>query len=261
MHRLPTDSERKTIAGRQYHKCNNKPGSALRGLEGFQCNHWLREGDNKGCFDESGYEIDHIIEWSLTHDGNMDNLQALCTGCHKVKTKRFLREKKQQITKNYQFNESIFIKNLREEIIKIDINDYLSEKDVRKQYKILYLRHHNKSINIIKPLYNKCCAELEKNISNYKLYEKYIYESNVNKLSKLKQFKENILKLKIMKEAWDRIIAEKEEDQFQKKMNDKEIYDIKLQLMRIKYESSQEISEMQKNYRKEKNNRFFNTFN
>ena len=44
----------------------------------------------KGCFDESGYEIDHIVEHSITNDDSLNNLQALCKMCHSVKTKRFM---------------------------------------------------------------------------------------------------------------------------------------------------------------------------
>ena len=40
------------------------------------------------AFDESGYQIDHIVE--LRHGGSNDtsNLQALCPACHSVKTSR-----------------------------------------------------------------------------------------------------------------------------------------------------------------------------
>ena len=49
---------------------------------------WEKQGGNKGSFDESGYEIDHIIEYSLTGNDSIENLQALCSMCHKTKTKR-----------------------------------------------------------------------------------------------------------------------------------------------------------------------------
>jgi hypothetical protein len=43
---------------------------------------------NGGYFDESGFQIDHIVE--VTHGGSNDitNLQVLCPSCHSVKTKR-----------------------------------------------------------------------------------------------------------------------------------------------------------------------------
>jgi hypothetical protein len=46
-----------------------------------------------GFFDESGYEIDHIDEFSKTHNNELSNLQLLCACCHKVKTKLFLKNK------------------------------------------------------------------------------------------------------------------------------------------------------------------------
>lgn len=68
------------------------PGSLLRGLEGYLCPFWLIEKD-KGSFDISGYEIDHVIEYAISENDNLDNLQALCINCHRVKTIRFNRDK------------------------------------------------------------------------------------------------------------------------------------------------------------------------
>lgn len=62
----------------------------------ISCPLWHSNKSNPGNFDEAGYEIDHIVEWSLTQNDNTDNLQALCPTCHKVKTKRFLINKKIQ---------------------------------------------------------------------------------------------------------------------------------------------------------------------
>lgn len=84
------ESVKKKIAGRQFYQCANRPNSNLRGLEGYNCPLWTKPGNEKGNFDEGGYEIDHIIEHSISQNDNEDNLQALCTTCHKVKTKRFL---------------------------------------------------------------------------------------------------------------------------------------------------------------------------
>lgn len=89
MSRKVTIAMKKQIAGRQYYKCNNKPGAKLIGLDDYKCPLWLSSEDNKGSFDNSGYEIDHITEWSITKNDNPDNLQALCKSCHCVKTKLF----------------------------------------------------------------------------------------------------------------------------------------------------------------------------
>ncbi len=84
-----SEALKKRVAGRQYYKCQNKPGLELRGLVDYKCPLWKISGECKGCFDESGYEIDHIIEHSISADDNEDNLQALCKLCHAVKTKRY----------------------------------------------------------------------------------------------------------------------------------------------------------------------------
>ena len=88
MSRKVSEGQKKIIAGRQQYKCANKPFSNLLKLEKYNCPLWERE-NNQGCFDESGYEIDHIIEHSLTGNDSLENLQALCVTCHRVKTKRF----------------------------------------------------------------------------------------------------------------------------------------------------------------------------
>ena len=48
---------------------------------------------NGGSFDQSGYDIDHIKEFSISHDDEIKNLQALCRSCHLVKTMIFLQHK------------------------------------------------------------------------------------------------------------------------------------------------------------------------
>jgi len=81
------------VAGKQKFKCANNPDTIIKGLENFECHVWKL---NNGDFDESCYEIDHKIEHCLTHDDSGDNLQALCTACHAVKTKRFISKQTQQ---------------------------------------------------------------------------------------------------------------------------------------------------------------------
>jgi len=93
MSRKVTVAQKKQIAATQRFKCNNKPGSNLLGLSGYNCPLWLSSDDNTGIFDKSGYEIDHITEWSLTKDDSLENLQALCLMCHRVKTTNFTMNK------------------------------------------------------------------------------------------------------------------------------------------------------------------------
>jgi 5-methylcytosine-specific restriction endonuclease McrA len=87
-----SESTKKSIVRQQRNRCANEPGLGknMRGLEGYQCPLWMI---NKGLFDESGYEIDHIIEYSPDKEDKKsdrkNNLQALCISCHSVKTRRF----------------------------------------------------------------------------------------------------------------------------------------------------------------------------
>ena len=70
--------------------CENKPHSYAPGCKGYICPLWK---SNNGLFDESGFQIDHIVE--VTHSGTneISNLQVLCPCCHSVKTKRCAKQK------------------------------------------------------------------------------------------------------------------------------------------------------------------------
>jgi 5-methylcytosine-specific restriction endonuclease McrA len=48
---------------------------------------------NEGKFDESGYQIDHILEVTNSGSNDSSNLQVLCPSCHSVKTKRCSKQK------------------------------------------------------------------------------------------------------------------------------------------------------------------------
>lgn len=68
---------------RQNYKC-------AASIKDYNCLLWII---NEGYFDESGYEFDHIDEYSITKDNSENNIQALCPNCHAVKTKRFKKNK------------------------------------------------------------------------------------------------------------------------------------------------------------------------
>jgi hypothetical protein len=90
----PTDAQKRMVAGRQSFKCANNLITTLKGLETYKCPLWQRaKDDNQGSFDQSGFELDHINELSITGDNSLDNFQALCKSCHSVKTKRFMMKK------------------------------------------------------------------------------------------------------------------------------------------------------------------------
>jgi hypothetical protein len=89
---LSVDFKRE-IAGKQHFKCANRPGSNLRGLQNYQCPLWKMSTD-RGSFDQAGYNINHIVEFSVSKDDSKSNLQALCPSCHACKTQRFQTSRK-----------------------------------------------------------------------------------------------------------------------------------------------------------------------
>jgi hypothetical protein len=118
---------KKQVAGRQRFQCNNRPGSSLQGLEIYNCPLWSQDSDVRGNFNESGYEIDHVTEWSLTKDDNIKNLQALCSMCHKVKTKHFMMTKRN--TKPVK-KESIKKESIKKEPIK---KEPIKKESIKKE--------------------------------------------------------------------------------------------------------------------------------
>ncbi len=138
----------------------------LNKLETYDCPLCNQLGENKGSFDEAGYEIDHIIEYSITHDDNDNNLQALCNNCHAVKTKEFMRNKNKY---------NIINPNLQEDI---DL-DLCSDFDIDCDYVNIDIDNINSSknnidtsnINIINQnIYNTNDCDIE--VCNLIEYEK-----------------------------------------------------------------------------------------
>jgi 5-methylcytosine-specific restriction endonuclease McrA len=66
-------------------QCANSPFLQAPGCKGFQCPMWKI---NNGYFDESGKQIDHIVEIKHGGTNELSNLQVLCPSCHSVKTRR-----------------------------------------------------------------------------------------------------------------------------------------------------------------------------
>ena len=65
--------------------CANRPLNFAPGCKGYMCPLWK---SGSGEFDESGMQIDHIIEVKHGGTNDLSNLQALCPCCHAVKTRR-----------------------------------------------------------------------------------------------------------------------------------------------------------------------------
>ena len=57
------------IAGKQHYQCANRPDSNLKGLNGYHCPLW-KLTEHRGIFDAACYDIDHIVEYSLTQNNN-----------------------------------------------------------------------------------------------------------------------------------------------------------------------------------------------
>lgn len=73
MSRKVSESIKKKIAGKQFFKCKNEPGSNL--IAGYDCPLWKSvDVKTRGSFDESGYEIDHIQEHSISKNDKQSNL-------------------------------------------------------------------------------------------------------------------------------------------------------------------------------------------
>lgn len=141
-----SEAKKRNVAGKQFFKCANKPGSKLDKLENYECPLWKKDND-KGSFDESGYDIDHIIEHALTQDDSIANLQALCKSCHSVKTKRFM------IKDNVNNKDNVGNKDMNIYILPL-INDdninYVNNANIKKFKTILngycYLSKYDKNM-------------------------------------------------------------------------------------------------------------------
>jgi len=81
-----TKSQKENVAARQYFKC-------AATVKDYTCPLWAKATEDKGCFGEEKYHIDHIHELWEGGDDSEDNLQALCLSCHAVKTKRNSKER------------------------------------------------------------------------------------------------------------------------------------------------------------------------
>lgn len=83
--RYISDKIKKEVLERQNYRCANNVN-----INGYLCLLWKYEN---GLFDNSGYQFDHIEEYCLSKNNNIENIQALCHNCHAVKTKLFMKHK------------------------------------------------------------------------------------------------------------------------------------------------------------------------
>ena len=153
MSRKLSEAAKKRIAGNQHYKCANKPGANLKGLGQYSCPLWkIKNKTIRGSFDAAGYDIDHIVEYSITQDDSDDNLQALCLNCHRSKTVDFIIEKsKKNSTKSIYIDSRQIIESLKS--IKMPMDT---------QYREIYAE------------YDKIYSEYDEIFSSYKdIYAEY----------------------------------------------------------------------------------------
>ena len=112
------------ILNRQSNKCANNPDNNAVGVKGYCCPMWLLYD---GVFDEAAYDIDHIIEHSDKGTNHINNLQALCPSCHRVKTNRYVSQKKPKYMPKLNSLE------MHEGIAYMDIEDVNKKKPGKKR--------------------------------------------------------------------------------------------------------------------------------
>lgn len=116
------DSRRITIASKQRFRCANFIDPSR--VPGYECP-FTRDG---GSFDESCFDIDHIIERCRGGSDDDSNLQALCLCCHGVKTRRFNMSNASRVATNEEDDEE------QEEEEETENEDYeLIEKSTPKR--------------------------------------------------------------------------------------------------------------------------------
>ena len=159
-----SEADKKRIAGRQFFRCNNKPGSILYGLENYECPLWQRNTDYKGNFDGAGYDIDHIIERSIGGTNDEDNLQALCPTCHAYKTRNFRSKKNNSSSEEENINYDSDNENNKKKIIIDSYENFMKYTIIskiiitNKTKKLGFLKFHNRPW---RRLYEKNDSEME----------------------------------------------------------------------------------------------------
>ena len=158
--RCATYDDKIKLLIKQQARCANKPGSNLYNIGDYECLLWkYKDQDNKGVFDDSGFEADHIVEYSICKDSSLSNLQLLCSNCHTVKTANFNKERRQISSipddntpdKNLKKNKSVNIKKNKSVNIKKNKSANIKKnKSVNiKKNKSVNIKK-NKSVNIKK---------------------------------------------------------------------------------------------------------------
>ncbi len=164
--RKVSESLKKSIAGNQFFKCANKPGYKIKGMNNYLCPLWAKQDINiRGSFDQSGYDIDHIIEHCISHNDDESNLQALCKSCHSVKTATFMRNRRTINTIIIDDSDTIDNAIIGDIIKPVQLHplfDFIKNKFILQ----------NKNINCTLSIF-------------YTIFSKYIHKNNLTYISKI----------------------------------------------------------------------------
>ncbi len=132
--RTLSEARKKLIAARQKFRCANRPGSNLKGLDNYMCLLWKEPGEDKGIFDESLYEIDHIDEFAISGNDSDDNLQALCNSCHAYKTRKFMMQSHKEKNINMEeYQDYVDNTNINDNWINYYLNTIISQEEINKE--------------------------------------------------------------------------------------------------------------------------------
>lgn len=103
-------------------------------VSGYRC----PVSDLGGCFDEMGYEIDHILEVNENGLNDLENLQALCYCCHRVKTNRYNHEKNKKKEKVEEEGDEEILEILQDQMqtIQNEIEELVNEEKKEKKFLI-----------------------------------------------------------------------------------------------------------------------------
>lgn len=156
--RKVSEALKKLIAGKQNYKCANKINTQV--VKNYNCPLWQNKQRN-GSFGEEGYQIDHIIEHSVSKNDAPENLQALCLSCHSVKTRRFMIQTVEMTEKEEEKKES--------DIYEIEIILDKRKKKNKNEYLIKWKGYN----------FSECTWEPKENILAPKILKKFEKEYKI----------------------------------------------------------------------------------
>jgi len=161
--RKVSEALKKLVAGRQKYKCANKINSHV--VKNYNCPLWENK-ERQGSFGEEGYQIDHIIEHSISKNDTQENLQALCLSCHSVKTRRFMIQTEDKIVSEQSDSKQ------SEKVYEIETLLDKRKKKNKTEYLVKW-KGYKFSESTWEPKDNICAPHIIKNFEKeYKIFKK-----------------------------------------------------------------------------------------